>query len=863
VGSLEALATEAEGAGQRLEAVEWWRKAAAAAPHNSRVALGLMSALAAAGDRAGALRWASIHRELLGDELGIEPDPGVAELEARLREGRGAGSDERPPPDGEAGVPLPNGITATSEPALGKTPQAADQAQGEGFDPRNPTPAAADPVGAGRGRRAWRWAPALAVLVLGAAFVLTGERDAESLTAVVEGLDPNLVAAVPFRTAGADTDLDFLSQGAVELLAAKLAGGGVLRAVDPAVALAAWGDAEAGGSPASRADALAVARSVGAAHALIGSVVGTLSSLTLHAALLDAATGATLAEATAGGNWDSVHDVVDALVAQLLVRHAGEGEHRLAHLTTTSPPALHAFLLGRAAHRAGQYEDALRHYGQALDLDSTFALAGMATLAVTGWVGGTAALASRARAVVSANADRLSERDRVALRGRLEPRPPDRMPSLVERLAATEEALRRWPDHPLLWYSVGDDLMHFGEALELPSWERRAREAFRRAMELDPDYSEPVHHLAVVLAETGDTAALRALVEDQIARTSVGPVADHLRWRAHHALGAASPVRPPPLEAMDTDATLRWIGVEAQDYGFALDEGARAVELRLSRPGIRDEHLERRRGAFAYAINQGHPGRALERLESIREIQPDVGRHLTLAVLTALYADGDEGAAERAARELAVRLAGSTASDTDPLAELGRCILSQWRLAREVPAGRPLDTVELPRLVAPTEVGNLASRRVICSAVTHAQYEAVRTGRADGPATVHLDSLLALGRVGGLIDDGHTEFAHIALARLREAAGDPEGALRALRRRVRYNGWQPYLATSLREEGRLAAALGDVEGALRAWDHYLAFRTDPEPALREQVEGIREAAERLRDRCVPCRAVPYRRSPTG
>jgi tetratricopeptide (TPR) repeat protein len=553
-----------------------------------------------------------------------------------------------------------------------------------------------------------------------------------------------------------------------------------------------------------------------------------------------------VAEATAGGDWASIHDVFDALVAQLLMRHAGEGEHRLAHLTTTSPPALHAFLLGRAAHRAGRYEDALRHYGQALDLDSTFALAGMATLAVTGWVGGTAALESRARAVVSANAERLSERDRVALRGRLEPRPPDRMPSVVGRVAATEEALRRWPDHPLLWYSLGDDLMHFGEALGLPSWERRARDAFRRAMELDPDYSEPVHHFAVVLAEAGDTAALRTLVEDQLARTSVGPVADHLRWRAHHALGAASPVRPPPLEAMDTDATLRWIGIEAQDYGFALDEGARAVELRLTRPGIHDEQLERRRGAYAYALNQGRPGHALDVLQSIQEIEPTGTRDLRVLLLSALYADGNEAAAERAAEALAARLTADTAAGSDPVAELGRCILAQWQLAREVPAGRPLDTVELPSLVAPEVTDNAGSRRVICSAVVHAQYEAVRTGRADGPATVHLDSLLALGRVGGLIDDGHTEFAHIALARLHEAAGDPEGALRALRRRVRYHGWQPYLATSLREEGRLAAALGDVEGAIRAWDHYLGFRTDPEPVLRDQVEGIRETAERLR-----------------
>jgi len=545
---------------------------------------------------------------------------------------------------------------------------------------------------------------------------------------------------------------------------------------------------------------------------------------------------------------------VDELMAQLLVRRAGEPEHRLADLTTRSPPALRAFLEGRNAHRAGRYEEALRHYDQALELDSTFALAAKTVLQVTGWVGGTAAREARARAVLAAHVGRLSERDQVGYRLRLEDRPPERMPSVVERIEAREEALRRWPDHPIIWYHLGDLLLHFGAPLGLPSWERRAREAFRQAMAADPDYSEPVHHLAVILAEAGDTAALRALVQEQLSRTYTGPVADHLRWRAHHALGEASPVRPPPLEEMDTDATLRWIGIEAQDYGFALDEGARAVELRLERPGIVDQRLERRRGAFSYALNQGMPSRALEILETMREVHPDPTSHLRMLLLTALYADGDEAAAERAAVELAADLAvreSRAALDRDAhtsfdgaVAEVDRCVLAQWELAREVPDGRDPRTVTLPPLIPPTETENSAVVRIICSAVAHAQHHALVTGRATGPATVHLDSLMALGRYGGLVDNAHTEFAHVALARLYEEAGDPARALVALRRRSLYNGRQPYLATMLREEGRLAAALGDTVAALQAWDHYLAFRTDPEEVLRDEVERIRREAAR-------------------
>jgi len=51
--SLEAVAAEAASRGDFGGAVGWWRRLAGLDPLNSRVALGLMNALAAAGDRAG------------------------------------------------------------------------------------------------------------------------------------------------------------------------------------------------------------------------------------------------------------------------------------------------------------------------------------------------------------------------------------------------------------------------------------------------------------------------------------------------------------------------------------------------------------------------------------------------------------------------------------------------------------------------------------------------------------------------------------------------------------------------------------------------------------------------------------------
>ena len=83
--TLETLAASAEEAGHPLEAAEWWRRAAAHDPYNGRVALRLVCALEAAGDRVSALRFAGTHAALMREELGAQPDGDLLRLVERLR----------------------------------------------------------------------------------------------------------------------------------------------------------------------------------------------------------------------------------------------------------------------------------------------------------------------------------------------------------------------------------------------------------------------------------------------------------------------------------------------------------------------------------------------------------------------------------------------------------------------------------------------------------------------------------------------------------------------------------------------------------------------------------------------------------
>ena len=83
--ALEALAVEARDGGDAPAAAGWWRRLAELDRFNGRIALELMRALDAAGDRAGALRHAHVHTVLLREEFGAEPDPDIQALASRLR----------------------------------------------------------------------------------------------------------------------------------------------------------------------------------------------------------------------------------------------------------------------------------------------------------------------------------------------------------------------------------------------------------------------------------------------------------------------------------------------------------------------------------------------------------------------------------------------------------------------------------------------------------------------------------------------------------------------------------------------------------------------------------------------------------
>lgn len=778
VAALEAEAGQSEAEGHFVDAAALRRRAVAVDPLCSRRAGLYARALAKAGDPVGALHAIREHESALRDEVGVGAPIDLARLREELRRQL---TEVSPPAGTRRERPRPSGGDATRRPG-----------------DVTPTPKPFRP--------AMRWTAAfVAVAATATLWSIRSE----------SRVDADLAIALPFRVEGLDPSLAHLGEAMRDLMVGRLSGEeGSLRLLAPQLA----GDPPFGFAstePSSGAGALDRARSVGAGRLLLGSLVGDAHELSVQVVLLDTYEGAEVGRAAGSGTPADLEALADRLAATLMSRHAALERHRLTDATGTSLPALRAYLAGRSAQRLGDYDRALLDYGRALDADSTFALAGLGAARVSGWIGGAGPTAQRGRDAARAHADLLNSRDRARVLG-----PPGRdagAPRTARsRLAEADASLRYGRDDPELWYGRGEVFLHHGGALALPNRWGEARESFQQAVGLDPGFAEAVHHLAATLAVSGDTSGLRDLVRTQLARHAQGPLADYLRWRGGTSLADGS-VGVASLEDMDTDATLYWIGIEAQDTGVGLGDGATAVRLRLSRPGVREERMERRLGALAYALNEGRVTDAGAILDEIDGLSTDPHFAERLSVLTALFADGDLPRAARAADVLA------GAPTMGRVGELNACVETLWRL-RVAP-----ESVERPRVLSDEEAtagdsGSWAVARRVCALVRDAQW-LERVGGAEWTrAIARLDGFLGVGAIGGLVHDGHAEYAHLALARLQRRAGDASGALRSVARRSFYSGWQPYLAATLREEAALARASGDEARARRAEAHSEAFR---------------------------------------
>ena len=466
--TLEALADAAEASSDTDRAVRWWKARAALDPHDSRVAVRLMRALAASGNHAGALQHADIHARLLEDEFGTQPPPQVLALAERLRNEPGPRSQS----------PLDR-----VSPAL------------------SPARAAAPVVL----RRRSRIRYAVAALVVGAVLFTTlwATRSRGGPSSTNESR--RSIAVLPLANQSVDPRDSAFADGMTDELIAILAKNSGLRVIGSTSVFAYRN---------RQGDVRGIADSLGVANVLEGGLQKDGNRLRVRVRLLDARDGSTRWSETYDGELRDVF-TVQGEIAQAVARELGV---RLGVTSTAAPrrqptqniAAYELYLRGsdRTLLRSDSAaRQGVEYFRQAIALDSGYAAAWAGLARLNTRLAGFAPRADRARLYALAEE---AARKAVAL--------DDSLAEAHATLGAIRMAL----------FDFGSAERHMARAIALDSsraltyqwmvtidfWMGRPAEALahaRRAVALDP--LSPDAHADLARALLGNDRCDEALAE--------------------------------------------------------------------------------------------------------------------------------------------------------------------------------------------------------------------------------------------------------------------------------------------------------------------------------------------------------------
>ncbi len=328
-------------------------------------------------------------------------------------------------------------------------------------------------------------------------------------------LDPNLVAVAPFDVL--DPKLDLWHEGLVDVLSRNLDGAGPLRTVSPTVVVRRW----SGRADPTSAEELG--RRTGARLTVFGNIVSAgPDTVRISASILDAASGNVVAQVERRDLTARMDRLSDSLTVALL-RELGQTRPiaavRLSSFGSTNLSALREFLRGEHFFRALALDSALAHYRHAIAADSTFAPALRRIYQVLWWQGHQDSLWVTYAFGAAALNHHLAPRESLlvtidSLAAAINGAHWQRATGTAvwnegQRLYRTlEEATRRYPEDPEIWYNLGEARYHFGFGPGGSATQRQIREAMDRAIALDSGFAPAiVSHTIECALRSQDVAA--------------------------------------------------------------------------------------------------------------------------------------------------------------------------------------------------------------------------------------------------------------------------------------------------------------------------------------------------------------------
>ncbi len=643
-----------------------------------------------------------------------------------------------------------------------------------------------------------RWILAGAALLLAAAAVVVTALQRKP------ALDRDLVAVAPFDVLA--PDLQLWREGLVDIVARNLDGAGSLRVVAPTIAVRRWeGRADA---PAARQ----LGRRTRAGLAVFGTVVSTGSdSVRLTATLYDVVAQRPITDLVVRDVADRMDRIADSLSLGLLrelARTRQIGEVRLASVGSGSLPALRAFLRAEQFYRRTDWDSAIAYYVRAIASDSTFALPWWRIGSALGWQrSGLDSVSRQYHLRAGALNHGLAPRDSLLVAA-------DSLAAVLyagfavpgvwaragRLFAVLDEAARRYPEDPEVWYYVGEGGYHFANLSRAPIPDRDVLGAFERAIALDSAFGPAyIHPVQLALTLEGAAAAVRyaeaylALEPKDVNAAGIRLVRDLLRGGS---AAAAALDRATPAELFHAAGAVAGAS-DTTEIGVRI---ARALHAR-GEPA--DSLGNRYRLAFALAAR----GRLREALPLTQGNQWQA----EVVAQGALPADS----ADR-------RFAGWLATDT-----LQAVLARLEALARGAPPRRP-DLAALPRavLLPPLEAA-IANTRIALAFARGDTAAAVAAILAQ-PDTARPPSVaMQLFHAQVLAASGRFEEAAARLDRQRLCCMAIWAGPWAL------------------ERGRVNERLGRRDVAMDAYRYVVEVWAKADPALQPYVAEAREGLRRL------------------
>jgi len=489
----ESLARSATVAGDRAAAALHWRRRAELEPLNSSVALELMRALAALGDRAGAVRHARAHCALVRAELDVDPPPAIRHLADQLRTEPPA---QRPERDAPPAATERTAAQSISDKSLRRSAaldypirllRRSGQLRVE--HPRTSRIGAAIVV--------------IAVIVA----VLTVTHRGPRVVSAASRAGPLIVLV------GDVLGRDSVLSGAVhEALRAELESTDGVRVVgDAAIRQTLRLMKLRADTPLTASVAADAAQREGASIAVTGTIRPLGHGTQIVVEMLDPRSGGSLASfvARAAGD-DAILPAITKLASQVRERVLGirvDSASPMPRVTTASLPALRSYVLARDALAHGDRQTAIQFGEAALVHDSSFAMAHY-LLGDVLWYEDHQRHSTMHLTKALAWSSQLPQRERLIVRARYQQLVADRLDSA---LYYWQLLARTYPEEPLayegLWWTY--------RALADTRLTATAAESALHRDSTPTWYARYVESHTGVLMLSGDTANLWRFTREQ------------------------------------------------------------------------------------------------------------------------------------------------------------------------------------------------------------------------------------------------------------------------------------------------------------------------------------------------------------